>query len=212
MAAKRESERKAGLSEASPHITATASSPDDAQGIVKIIRAVFALRNRNGGYLVIGFNNDTLQPQDNDRPSDVRATFHVDKVQGIISRYASELFEIGIAFPLRDGREYPVICVPVGVQAPVAPRSCPSQCIRICCAIRRDTSSPTMATIRVRWRTISGIAICNQRHATPRWRRIGFRSSGRTKSETRWQGFRTNEEARAALATPASLSALNETG
>jgi hypothetical protein len=98
MAAKRESERKAGLSEASPHITATASSPDDAQGIVKIIRAVFALRNRNGGYLVIGFNNDTLQPQDNDRPSDVRATFHVDKVQGIISAMHPSCLKLVLRF------------------------------------------------------------------------------------------------------------------
>jgi hypothetical protein len=98
-------------------------SPDDSEGSAKIVRAVFALRNRNGGYLAIGFNNNTLQPEINGRPSDERGAFHVDKVQGLISRYSSELFEIGVAFPQLDGRKYPVICVPVGVQAPVAVKS-----------------------------------------------------------------------------------------
>jgi hypothetical protein len=98
-------------------------SPDDPPGSAKIVRAVFALRNRNGGFLVIGFDNDTLQPEINSRPSDVRGDFHVDKVQGLISRYSSELFEVGVAFPQLDGREYPVIVIPVGVQAPVAAKS-----------------------------------------------------------------------------------------
>jgi hypothetical protein len=96
-------------------------SPDDASGAAKIIRASFALRNRNGGYLVIGFNNDTLQPETDGRPTDVRDIFHVDKIQGLISRYASELFEIGIAFPELEGVAYPVICLPAGVRFAMCP-------------------------------------------------------------------------------------------
>ena len=50
----------------------------------------------------------------------MRTAFHVDKIQALISRYASELFEGGVAFGKRDGREYPVIVVPEGVRSPVA--------------------------------------------------------------------------------------------
>jgi predicted HTH transcriptional regulator len=34
-------------------------SPDDPSGVAKIVRAALALRNRNGGYLVVGFNDKT---------------------------------------------------------------------------------------------------------------------------------------------------------
>jgi predicted HTH transcriptional regulator len=37
-------------------------SADDPNSIAKIVRGVFALRNRNGGYFVVGFDNKTLQP------------------------------------------------------------------------------------------------------------------------------------------------------
>jgi hypothetical protein len=91
------------------------ASPD---GQAKIIRATFALRNLNGGFFVIGFENDGAPSVD--PPNDVHTVFHVDIIQGLISRYASELFEIGVAFAVFEGVEYPVICVPTGVQTPVA--------------------------------------------------------------------------------------------
>jgi hypothetical protein len=97
--------------------------PDDSTGIKTIVRACFALRNRNGGFLVLGFDDETLLPHPMNRPNDVRSTFHIDKIQGIISRYASETFEIGIGFEQRDGLEHAVIIVPQGVTAPVAVKS-----------------------------------------------------------------------------------------
>jgi hypothetical protein len=98
-------------------------SADEPNGIAKIVRAAFALRNRNGGYLVIGFDDKTLQPDLGHEPADVRAAFHTDTVQGLISRYASELFEVGVAFGERDGQEYPVIVIPEGVRVPVAAKA-----------------------------------------------------------------------------------------
>jgi hypothetical protein len=94
--------------------------PTAPNGIAKIVRAALALRNRNGGYLVIGFDDKTLQPDTSNEPQDVRAAFHVDKIQGMISRYSSEIFEIAVAFAEQDGREYPVIIVPEGIKTPVA--------------------------------------------------------------------------------------------
>lgn len=93
---------------------------DTPHGTSKLVRACFALRNRNGGYLVIGFDNASGKPVSNDRPASVREAFHVDKVQALISRYASETFEIELHYEELDGAEYPVVQVPSGVRAPVA--------------------------------------------------------------------------------------------
>jgi hypothetical protein len=96
--------------------------PDSPVGIEKIIKATLALRNRNGGYLVIGFDDNTLLPDSGHEPTDIRSGFHIDKIQGHVSRYSSELFEIAVAFGVRDGIEHPVIVVPSGIRAPVAAR------------------------------------------------------------------------------------------
>ena len=97
--------------------------PDGPAGVAKIVRAALALRNRNGGYLVIGFDDTTLQPDTVNRPADVRPAFHIDKIQGIISRYASELFEVAVAFGEYGGQEYPVIVIPEGIRTPVAAKA-----------------------------------------------------------------------------------------
>ena len=76
---------------------------DELNGISKIVRAALALRNRNGGYIVICFDDKTSQPDIGNKPSNVRSAFHTDKIHGLISRYASELFEVRVAFGQRDG-------------------------------------------------------------------------------------------------------------
>jgi hypothetical protein len=98
-------------------------SPDEPAGIAKIARGAMALRNRNGGYFVVGFDDKTLQPVIAGRPTDLRNLYHIDKVQGIVSRYSSEVFEIAVAFGVRDGNDYPVIVVPEGVRSPVAAKA-----------------------------------------------------------------------------------------
>jgi hypothetical protein len=97
--------------------------PNAPEGAAKIVRAALALRNRNGGYLVVGFKDKTLEPDVEREPRDVRAAFHFDKIQGLVSRHASDLFEIGVAFGMRDGKEYPVIKIPDGVLWPVAAKA-----------------------------------------------------------------------------------------
>lgn len=97
--------------------------PDQADGIAKIVKAVLALRNHGGGYMVIGFNNETLEPDTQNIPPDVKGSFHIDKIQGLISKFASEPFEIAVKFPERAGQLYPVIIVPSGIKTPVAAKS-----------------------------------------------------------------------------------------
>ena len=97
--------------------------PDQPEGAAKIVKAALALRNHGGGDLVIGFDDHTHEPDQDNVPQDVEAAFHIDKIQDLISRYASEPFEVSVEFPEREGQPYPVISIPPGVKTPVAVKS-----------------------------------------------------------------------------------------
>jgi hypothetical protein len=95
--------------------------PDKPTGQAKFIKATFALRNRNGGYLIVGIDNNTLRPTSVDEiPSDCRRAFNVDNLCGIVSKYASIPFEVFIGTGTIDSQECYVIKVPEGVRCPVA--------------------------------------------------------------------------------------------
>ncbi|HKR47360.1 MAG TPA: ATP-binding protein [Paraburkholderia sp.] len=94
-------------------------SPTDPAGQAKIIKGAIAMRNRGGGYLVIGFDDKTMTADKDSAPMDVRSTFHVDVIQGLVTKYASQAFEIGVEFVERDDAIHPVIVVPPGVRTPV---------------------------------------------------------------------------------------------
>jgi len=84
--------------------------PDQPQGKFLLVKAALALRNYGGGYIVIGFDSDTLEPDSTNVLPDVRGSFHIDKIQGLISHYASEPFEVVMHFQEReggDGQLYP---------------------------------------------------------------------------------------------------------
>jgi hypothetical protein len=93
--------------------------PTTTLGIEKIVKGTLALRNRNGGYLVIGFEDKTLLPDVQNELPNAKVLFHPDAIQAIISRFASDTFEIGVAWGSRDGNDYPVIVIPPGVKIPV---------------------------------------------------------------------------------------------
>ena len=97
--------------------------PDSPDGIAKIVKAALALRNHGGGYLIIGFDNDTLTPDTMNVPDNVRVKFHIDKIQGLVSRFASEPFEVKVEFPEIERQGYPVIVIPPDVKTPVASKS-----------------------------------------------------------------------------------------
>jgi len=95
-------------------------SPAEPSGRAKIIKAVLALRNHDGGFLIIGFNDKTLEPECDNVPDDVRAAFHTDVIQSLITKHSSDPFEIAVEFVSRGGLVHPVIVVPSGVRTPVA--------------------------------------------------------------------------------------------
>jgi hypothetical protein len=78
------------------------------------------MRNHNGGFMIFGLNDRTLQVETASKPANVRDAFHTDKIQQLVSRYAHETFEIEVAFAEREGTEIPVIVIPDGIQYPLA--------------------------------------------------------------------------------------------
>lgn len=84
----------------------------------KLVKAIFAIRNRNGGYLIIGFDDTTRAPDSYSLDGNVKDLYHMDEIQGLVSRYASIPFEIAVVLEERDGQQHPVIVVPEGVQVP----------------------------------------------------------------------------------------------
>jgi hypothetical protein len=98
-------------------------NPADPADIAKIVKSTFALRNRNGGFLIVGLDDQTLKPALRNKPANVRETYHIDTIQSLISKYASSLFEIEVAFGNIDGTDIPVLVVPNGVPFPVAAKA-----------------------------------------------------------------------------------------
>ena len=93
--------------------------PRNDDHIAKLIKAIFAIRNRNGGFIVIGFDDKTQLPDKLDLDTCVKQLYHTDKIQGLVSRYANDSFEVTVSLGNRDGQLHPVIVVPDGVRVPV---------------------------------------------------------------------------------------------
>jgi hypothetical protein len=95
--------------------------PNKPKDLAKIAKALLALRNLNGGSLIIGIDGTSLSlDTTNSKPNDIRSVYHTDIIQAIASRYASEIFAIEVHFIEHGGEIYPVICVPSGIKTVVA--------------------------------------------------------------------------------------------
>ena len=92
--------------------------PKTDESVAKLVRAIFAIRNRNGGFVIIGFDDATGLPDSYALDQGVEKLYHVDIIQGLVSRYTSVSFEIEVVLRERDGQLHPVIAVPEGVQVP----------------------------------------------------------------------------------------------
>ncbi|MCJ9671436.1 RNA-binding domain-containing protein [Neorhizobium sp. SHOUNA12B] len=97
--------------------------PRTIEGKAKILKAAFALRNRNGGYLVIGLNDTKLTPEPYTLDGAAKEIFHLDNIQELISRHAMEPFEVEIGFGSVGEQTHPVICIPDGIKTPLAAKT-----------------------------------------------------------------------------------------
>jgi len=96
---------------------------DNKEHQAKVVKAVIALRNINGGHLLIGFDDDPPRRLKDKAPDDVQSRYHFDKLQPLVMQYAAKQFDIFVDFPEVEGQEYPVVTVRGGVKTPVAVRA-----------------------------------------------------------------------------------------
>lgn len=96
--------------------------PRTSEGAAKVVRACIALRNAGGGFLLIGFNNDTGRP-DTPAPNSLDEQFHIDLIQGLVTKHSSEPFAVDVRWTEFGTTRHPVIEVPPGVKSPVAAKS-----------------------------------------------------------------------------------------
>ena len=93
-------------------------------GQADVAKALIALANHGGGYVVIGFSdiNSVLTP-DASRPADL-AQYSQDRINGVIRRYADPVFhcECREIYHPSSGLPYPIIIVPGGHRTPI--RTC----------------------------------------------------------------------------------------
>lgn len=100
--------------------------PRSEEGKAKIVRTCLAMRNHDGGFLQVGFANQSGRPNLEDAPADPRAQWDGDEIQRLITNFASEPFEVHVRFGCvsgRDDREFPVVEVEAGVRSPVASKA-----------------------------------------------------------------------------------------
>ncbi len=95
--------------------------PRTATHRAKIVKAMLALRNNDGGCLLIGFNNDGSQASN--QPSDIRDLYNADDVQRLATKYSSTPFEVRVEFVEWSEIEHPVLCVAGGIKTPVLAKS-----------------------------------------------------------------------------------------
>lgn len=92
--------------------------PASDVGKAVIAKACLALRNLNGGVLIIGVADDGSCRND-DVPADIRERYCADRIHDIITKFSSEAFEVRVHFVEREGHPRVIIEVPSGVRTPV---------------------------------------------------------------------------------------------
>src|SRR5262245_31939446 len=100
--------------------------PATTHGEILIARALLALRNNDGGFLVIGFDNKTASQTTDSMPQDVRKVFHHDAIQWIVSKYCTDPFPVVVHFVEQNGIVHPMIQAPGGLKKPAVCKSAQS--------------------------------------------------------------------------------------
>src|SRR5438874_2980954 len=88
-----------------------------------LAKACLALRNNNGGRVVLGIDDSTTNSIARPSGFDVREVYHADKLNEAIGRYAVPKFDVRLELVEYQGAVHPIVIVPGGIETPVITRS-----------------------------------------------------------------------------------------
>ncbi len=88
-----------------------------------LVKSMLAMRNRDGGMIAVGFDNDTGSALPPPAATNWASAYHPDTIQGIVGKHASQQFEVAVEWFTSAVGRHPVIIVDRGVRTPVAVRS-----------------------------------------------------------------------------------------
>ena len=118
-------------------------NPNSPDGKAKLVKAIIALRNFNGGVIYIGVENRG-QPVKKPENLDIDVDFHIDMVQSIVGAFCSEVFEVRVEAEDYFGERIVKITIPPGVKVPVVSKS----------PIKNDGGHPIVKSDAVYFRTL----------------------------------------------------------
>jgi predicted HTH transcriptional regulator len=96
------------------------SEPREAALLAK---ACLAMRNNDGGRVVLGIDNVTMKSIPTSAGFDVYQAYHPDKVNEVVGKSSIPKFEIRVAFKEYDRAVHAELTIPGGIVSPVISRS-----------------------------------------------------------------------------------------
>lgn len=93
------------------------------EGKAELALACLALRNEDGGVLVVGLDERDERKSDSARTRRLAKLFDFDRVQEIVSKYASESFSVETVHHRIEQAQFVTVSVPGGIRTPVSARA-----------------------------------------------------------------------------------------
>jgi hypothetical protein len=96
--------------------------PTTPEGSARLAKACIALRNRNGGLLILGVHDKTRKISSAGWSPALETAYSSDAIQALIGKYSTDLFEIETSFHKIGRKRVLTIEVPTGVKYPAMAR------------------------------------------------------------------------------------------
>ncbi len=138
-------------------------NPSTPGGRADIVKSLFALRNQDGGHLLLGFNKTGTGPADYDPKFEIDSAYSEDALQDLVTKYASERFELRVHRQFRDGKPIVVVEVPGDLRVPVfTKQSCVDEkgtehIKSHRCYVRTLEASGRVSTSEISWRELPAL-------------------------------------------------------
>lgn len=92
---------------------------DEKEHQADLVKAILALANHGGGYILIGFREVSGVYQQTDTEQRISELYNQDRINGVVARYADPQIHIECYLLHSNSKKHPVIVVPGGHSVPI---------------------------------------------------------------------------------------------